>query len=445
VLSLIYLTGRVLQNFQVKVETRRMTTSIAVLGAGPCGIAAAMTLLKRPHISICVLDKKKQPNDPSQQKQQRVGESVSGSIFSLLASIGLEKVLQKRDLYCTSSGNSSTWGNSDSLLSSTSAIHNPVGQVLHLNRSNFESALKASLQDELNGRRDSSSMIADAEVSKVTRTVSGKWKVSFSHPLQSSLQSIEADWVIDCLGINMGLRGRLCEVFGAQNHYVDSLVALSRHYPKQDNLLIDEFNHTLMTECVPFGWFYSSTLPAGDTVVSLMCDAPWLKKHTSLYHIKEWTECIKPYAPHTWRRLNHNTNRSSISSLMTEVDGASPSGSGKAYSMLSARSHVMSPLCGDGWISAGDAACSFDPISSMGIGHALLSGTTAAKVVAVSVAKPEQQSALLRTYTADVYRNYEIYLRQRRATYCGETRFQQEEFWNSRRNCSFTTSALTHF
>src|SRR5204863_2365260 len=46
-----------------------------------------------------------------------------------------------------------------------------------------------------------------------------------------------------------------------------------------------------------------------------------------------------------------------------------------------AESAALDQAHGTGWLAVGDAACSFDPLSSLGIRHALESGTWAASAV----------------------------------------------------------------
>ena len=49
--------------------------------------------------------------------------------------------------------------------------------------------------------------------------------------------------------------------------------------------------------------------------------------------------------------------------------------------LVTAESALLSPIAGEGWLAVGDAAASFDPLSSHGIGAALWSGELAAVVL----------------------------------------------------------------
>jgi len=85
---------------------------------------------------------------------------------------------------------------------------------------------------------------------------------------------------------------------------------------------------------------------------------------------------------------------------------------------------------GDDWIACGEAAASFDPLSSMGIGYALASGIQAARIAAATLAGDGNAAAL---YATDVRRHYDAYLTKRRAYYAIEQRWPESAFWKRRR------------
>jgi hypothetical protein len=113
-------------------------------------------------------------------------------------------------------------------------------------------------------------------------------------------------------------------------------------------------------ETVPEGWWYIANLPDGKAVAALMTDADPLRG----LGISITTDFLAALSV-----TRH---------VAARLDGAVPVSEPRAFP---AESHVLNPPCGPGWIAAGDAACAFDPLASLGIGYALTSGIQAARIV----------------------------------------------------------------
>jgi hypothetical protein len=94
-----------------------------------------------------------------------------------------------------------------------------------------------------------------------------------------------------------------------------------------------------------------------------------------------------------------------------------------------AHSHVLQPASGSGWVAAGDAAAAFDPLSSMGIGHAVTSGIHAARVAHDQLTL---KGRLTSEYTINVAHNFQKYLELRRDYYQIERRWPDRPFWARR-------------
>ena len=94
-----------------------------------------------------------------------------------------------------------------------------------------------------------------------------------------------------------------------------------------------------------------------------------------------------------------------------------------------AHSQTLDILGGDDWLAAGEAAAAFDPLSSMGIGYALISGINAARAADSTLRGNAEHNAL---YTEDIRRHYATYLERRATYYAMETRWKEEPFWARR-------------
>ena len=89
----------------------------------------------------------------------------------------------------------------------------------------------------------------------------------------------------------------------------------------------------------------------------------------------------------------------------------------------------LHPVIGPQWVAVDDAAASLDPLSSLGIGHALKSGIRAARIVDTRFAGDEELAV---AYPNDVARFAEEFYARRAAIYRSEQRWPQSEFWRSR-------------
>lgn len=87
---------------------------------------------------------------------------------------------------------------------------------------------------------------------------------------------------------------------------------------------------------------------------------------------------------------------------------------------------MLQPAAGQGWIAAGEAAAAFDPLASMGIGHAVASGIHAARMAYDQLVAG---SNLMSQYTANVACNFQRYLELRRQYYQIEQRWSNRSFW----------------
>jgi flavin-dependent dehydrogenase len=97
--------------------------------------------------------------------------------------------------------------------------------------------------------------------------------------------------------------------------------------------------------------------------------------------------------------------------------------------VTSALSSALAPPTGEGWLAAGDAALSFDPLSSQGLFHALYSGLASAE-------------AAHRVLSGDIsgFNDYanklseidRVYRNSVSACYALEARWPHEEFWHRR-------------
>jgi flavin-dependent dehydrogenase len=164
----------------------------------------------------------------------------------------------------------------------------------------------------------------------------------------------------------------------------------------------------VLVEAVENGWWYSAPVPGERLVLAYMTDADEIDRRL-IGDSKRFVDFVSA-APLTSARI---------------AEGA-PALPPRVWL---AESATTIPCVGKGWIAAGDAAASFDPLSSLGIGYAMLSGIQAARAVDHRLNGNEDLAA---AYEADVARHMIDYLIQHQELYRLEQRWPDRPFWSRR-------------
>jgi flavin-dependent dehydrogenase len=97
--------------------------------------------------------------------------------------------------------------------------------------------------------------------------------------------------------------------------------------------------------------------------------------------------------------------------------------------VLAAASQRLDRFAGDDWLAVGDAASTFDPLSSQGISKALRAGMTASLAICRRLSGDTNAPI---TYEARMHAEYEHYLGRRTEYYALEQRWPQAPFWRCR-------------
>jgi flavin-dependent dehydrogenase len=101
----------------------------------------------------------------------------------------------------------------------------------------------------------------------------------------------------------------------------------------------------------------------------------------------------------------------------------------------------LEQLAGCGWVAAGDAALSFDPLSSQGILTALLMGSGAGHAIAAILMRGDRQPLVW--WGTEYARLLETHLRLRAAFYALERRWPNAPFWARRHTDSLQCGPAT--
>jgi len=344
---------------------------IAIIGGGPAGSAAALTLLRYSKLRPVVIER-------SAYDGWRVGETLSPGVVPLLAYLGAEQVLAdhgQRRAYATSAA----WGSPDVV--SRDFLFTGGGDAWHLDRNRFDASL-AQLVRERGG-----TVLTGTSVHKVEPG----WVIN---------GEIHARYVIDATGRHASF-ARTQGAHATADDHLTGLVAVFEGG--------EDSQTATLVEAVEDGWWYSARLPDHRTVVAFMTDADVVRAG-HLHEQDAWLERLGETRPTRLRIVN---------AQLVQGPVACP-----------AHSQTLEPVAGEGWIAAGEAAAGFDPLSSMGIGYAIASGIQAARVAASSLGGNTDHA---RVYASDVTQHYRAYLAKRQAYYQLEKRWPDSPFWERRR------------
>ena len=94
--------------------------------------------------------------------------------------------------------------------------------------------------------------------------------------------------------------------------------------------------------------------------------------------------------------------------------------------LISASSEILDCSAGKNWLATGDAALSFDPLSSQGIYYALKSGLLAARAIQESLHGNRTAMAAL---SLRMRQSFDHYRQMRLSHYAREQRWSDSLFW----------------
>jgi len=158
-------------------------------------------------------------------------------------------------------------------------------------------------------------------------------------------------------------------------------------------------------EATEDGWWYSAPLPEGRRVLAFHTDSD-LSAARSVADPK--------------KLLARGLASQELSAMLSESH-FTPEQCG----FTAAHSAILMPLAGSAWFAAGDAACSFDPLSSQGLLNALFTGLAADSHLSGA-------DSALHEYSKTLSHVYSVYERHLSHWYGAETRWGDQPFWRRR-------------
>jgi flavin-dependent dehydrogenase len=373
----------------LKKDTAHKHFDVIIIGAGPAGSSAAISLSQSGHRVALV--------ERSGYTKIRFGETVQPEIKKLLVQLGVwAKFIE--DKHLPASGIQSAWGQDE--LYEKNYMFNPYGNGWHLDRLKFDTMLAKAAENK------GTYVFRGARIEQCIDDAMGNWTMNCA--VQQQAYKLHAKFIVDASGHTSFIaRKKNIERFS-----YDKLIGMVAFFPLEKNKTwqqeIPVSGRFTLIEAAENGWWYSAELPGSQMVIAYMTDVD-LYPHSPGRALPYWQEQLSKTG-YTAERADLNTPN--------EIPRT-----------LSAFSSRLKNFGGSNWLAIGDAAMSFDPLSSQGICKALNSGINAAQQIHEKFTSKKYVQEMFFSKNED---DWEKYLTSRAFYYNKEDRWRSSLFWQRR-------------
>ena len=352
---------------------------MAVIGAGPAGSAAAL-LLARAGLATVMLDS-------TNGETERIGESLPPVANRLLCDLGIWDAFCRQEHF-PAQGTESVWA--DGERRTNDFFLSPHGSGWNLDRNRFDAMLIEK------SAKAGTAVLHGARITSRSKGKKDRWSLSFTY--RGEACSVDVRYLVDATGKT----GTPALSHLSKRFVMDKLIAAAKVFR------CDDMSRYTLVEAVDQGWFYSGCLPRGRMVVMYFTDA-------DIY--AHGNRCVSDYWCAQLAKAKHTRSRLLSGSVASRLK------------IVSAATSRKTEVQGEGWIAVGDAAHSFDPLSSLGIYKALDSSTRACGTILEVLTRRNSNSAY-QSWSDETFRHY---LRHRTDFYGMNRRFSDFTFWKRRR------------
>lgn len=353
---------------------------VVIAGAGLAGCAAAITL-GRLGLRTLAVEKAATPTC-------KPGESLPPASRRLLRDLDILPRLH-RSAWLPIHANLSCWESSE--LTTRQFVFDPDGPGWRVDRARLDAAAQAA------ARAHGSTIRCGASISALERE-DGIWTIDVGE------ERLHTSWLIDATGRRRVVARRR----GASVHAVDHQVAIFARY--RSDAQSDRDTRTLV-EATENGWFYTALLPGHDRIVVFHTDPDLPAARRA--------RAGAGFGEHVGTTLH-------VREVLGE-HGYAMAGDPRPASANSAR---LDRVHGEGWLAVGDAATSFDPLSSQGMHTAMYSGLRGAEHLARRIQGERTDS--LDAFADRIGQIYATHLRHRRTAYRLVQRWPTSAYWSRR-------------
>lgn len=357
---------------------------VAIVGSGPAGCATALALSRLGSFDMCIVD-------PGQKPAQSVGETLPPDTRTLLRRLDLWGDFEAEG-HEPCPGSCSSWGNDT--LGYNDFLLNPQGSGWHLDRERFDALLQRRARER--------ATFVGAKLLDGSPCEGGGFRLRLRGG-EGGASALTARFVVDATGG----RAAFARHVGARPLVLDRLAFV---YGFFDASGASSASRMTVLEAAEEGWWYAASLPGQRLAVAFATD-PETVARDGLWRDGPWFARAL--------RTRHVAPR---------LDGCRflPG----SLVVRPATSSLLDPIGGPDWLAAGDAASSYDPLSSMGIHKALADGLDAAEAIAARLRSGGGRTA---DYEATIMNRFGEYAMNRNYFYELETRWTDAPFWRRRR------------
>ena len=370
-------------------------TDILIIGGGIAGCIAAISLVDTHRVIL--LDKVGTP-------KERIGESLAPAAQRILKELHLLDDLQshQEELYIQNLGMQSYWGSDQVHI--VDHLRNPDGLSKSLNRKAFEGFLRKSAMER---------GVQCIWPTKLHQSAfeANQWHVtttSDDHKEQDikKEQHIKAKFVIDATG----RQSHFTRSLGIKRSHIDKLIACWVTLPNTEE------NKMSTITATENGWWYSAIIPQNKRVVAFQTDSDLVDRNT----FRDLDSFLEFSKGNTQITALLEKNKADIT----------------FHGVVAANSTRLEQVTGQQWAALGDAAISFDPLSSQGMFNAMASAMQLKELLVASdiVHTPNttKEAEFQKKYTQQIHAIWDQYLYHKNIFYKAEMRWRESPFWKRR-------------
>lgn len=346
---------------------------VLIIGGGPAGLATSLVLTSRgvEHFII----------EPTHLSQHKIGEAIPPNSIPLLKKLGLHAQLTKNHLEYH--GNKVLWGNQQ--VKERLFITEKYQTGFILNRSVFENDLR---------HKTKANWLYGSCISCEDK--GSFYRIRFK--TNSGVHQLACQYIVDA----SGKKSIIAKALQIKQHKIDDGAALV--FKSEMTIQPESFVHI---ESFSNGWIYMSPTPQKHLSIMIFTDLDLMppSSQTELYirSTIDQTKLIKKQLHNDFSIRNPKVRPSNTT--------------------------YLEKISGTRWVAVGDAAYSFDPISSYGITSALASGFYGGHALADTL--NGKQNAMI-AYHHIMDKTFKKYLHQLFELFSQETRWQSNTFWKRR-------------
>ena len=367
----------------------KIETDILIIGGGIAGCIAAISLIDTHTVTL--IDKLEEP-------KERIGESLAPAAQRILKELQLLEPLHahQEQLYIQNLGMQSYWGSEQVHI--VDHLRNPDGLGISLNRKEFEKFLRKSAVE----RGVQCIWPAKLQNSSLDNTT---WNVGITSDIHK-VQHIQAKFIIDATG----RQSHFARSQGVQRIHHDKLIACWVTVPATEE------NKMSTITASENGWWYSAVVPHHKRVIAFQTDADLIDRST----FKDVNSFLEFSKSNTQIATLLDRNRDEIT----------------FHGVVAANSTQLEKVTGQQWAAIGDAAISFDPLSSQGMFNAMANAMQLKELLVMStiVNHPDSiiETQFQKMYTQQMEAVWEQYCYHKSTFYKAEMRWRDYPFWKRR-------------